>query len=204
MVTGDSINRFSATYKGSEEEKNDVFAAYRKGKGKWKWIYESVMLSNPLEDEDRFREIIDEGIKNGELEYFEAYSEEPKQTKNRRMNAAREEAEEAAVEKAKMAKSKKSGGGEKGKAMAKANGLDNLAVAMAESRQKRQQVQASFLERLEAEAHAAEAEKKSKGKKGKGKKRAQEEDGMPSEEAFLATRARMLDDEGQKAKKLKR
>jgi DnaJ family protein C protein 9 len=53
------------------------------------------MLSNVLEDDERFRRIIDEGIANGEVKAYHAYKKESKKKRQARTKAARAEEEEA-------------------------------------------------------------------------------------------------------------
>lgn len=54
------------------------------------------MLSDPVEDEDRFREIIEEAIKNKIVEEYAVFRKETKTSKASRMRKAREEEKEAA------------------------------------------------------------------------------------------------------------
>lgn len=61
-------------------------------------VYEEVMLSNPLEDEDRFREVIGEAIEKGEVQAYDSYVKESKKSKDARMRKARKEAEDAEKE----------------------------------------------------------------------------------------------------------
>lgn len=53
---------FCEKYKGSEEEKEDLLVVYEEFEGDMDGVYESVMLSDVIEDEERFRKIIDEVI----------------------------------------------------------------------------------------------------------------------------------------------
>lgn len=53
------------------------------------------MLSNPLQDEDRFRGYINEAIKDGEVEAYDAYTKETKKSINQRHAKARREEHEA-------------------------------------------------------------------------------------------------------------
>ncbi|PBP23330.1 DnaJ domain-containing protein [Diplocarpon rosae] len=76
VVTPSSITRFSLSYKGSAEERADVLAAYVQGKGKWAVVYETVLLSDCLVDEARFRGYIDEAIEKGEVSAYKAAGEE--------------------------------------------------------------------------------------------------------------------------------
>jgi len=54
-------------------------------------LYESVVLSDPLEDEDRFREYIDDAIKTGKVQRYKAYDAETDRQKEARMKKARKE-----------------------------------------------------------------------------------------------------------------
>ena len=89
IITPDAIETFAKAYRGSDEEKDDVLAAYENSKGAWKGIYEQVMLSNMLEDEERFRGYIDEAIESGDVASFDKYTKETKQQKDRRFKLAR-------------------------------------------------------------------------------------------------------------------
>ena len=166
------------------------------------------MLSDPLEDEERFRGYIEEAIKDGEVKAYKAYSEETEKQREARMERARKWAEreekEAKADAEKARKAKKAG------KKKDEGGLDLLAAMI----RSKNATQSSFLDNLEAKYR--EEEKKLKVKRKKGKKRASEEvegdDEMPSEEAFQAAAARLKDAskpgdktvEGRKAKKAKR
>ena len=157
------------------------------------------MLSDPLEDEDRFRSYIDEAIENGDVQGFKVYTQETEKLKETRMKNARKEAEREGKEAMEWAK--KSGLDEK-LFCRKNNEEDALAAII----KKRQEGRNGFLDRLEEKYAAPE---KPKGKSGKGKKRASEEedveDGMPSEEAFQAAAARLKGDKaGEGGRKPKR
>ncbi|TGO61714.1 hypothetical protein BCON_0025g00410 [Botryotinia convoluta] len=96
VVTSDAINQFANVYKGSDEEKDDLLAAYTKYEGKWGKMYQVIMLSDPVEDEERFREIIEEAIKTGEVKEYAVFRKETKASKDKRMKKARAEEKEAA------------------------------------------------------------------------------------------------------------
>merc|ERR1712093_308470 len=113
VVTEDAIERFAKAYKNSDEERDDVVKAYEKFKGSWRGIYESVMLSDPLEDEDRFRSYIDAAIASGDVKGFKIYTEESEKDKQKRMKRAGLEAEKEAKEA--EVESKKIEGRKKGK-----------------------------------------------------------------------------------------
>ncbi|KAH7419456.1 putative DnaJ like protein subfamily C member 9 [Cadophora sp. MPI-SDFR-AT-0126] len=199
VVTEDAIERFAKSYKNSDEERDDVVKAYEKSRGSWRGIFESVMLSNPLEDEDRFRSYIDAAIASGDVRGFKIYTEESGKDKEKRMKRARLEAEteagEAEVEAKKV----------EGKKKAKNDGLGDLAALI----QRRQaNAGSSFLDNLEAKYKAQEKERKPKGKKGKKRVSDEDEDDEPSEEAFQAAAKKLktgkAESEGRKSKRAKR
>ncbi|GAB1315833.1 DnaJ like subfamily C member 9 [Madurella fahalii] len=94
-ISEEAIKQFAAKYKGSDEEKDDVLAAYEEFEGDMDGVYETVMLSNVLEDDARFREIIDAAIAAKEVPAFKAYTKETKKSRQARAKAARKEADEA-------------------------------------------------------------------------------------------------------------
>ncbi|PSR79217.1 hypothetical protein BD289DRAFT_396225 [Coniella lustricola] len=94
-VSTDAIEQFAKVYKGSDEEKDDLLAAYEQHEGNMSRVYETVMLSDLLEDDERFREIIDKAIKDGDVEAFVAYTRESASSKSKRKAAAKSEAVEA-------------------------------------------------------------------------------------------------------------
>ncbi|CAL8580323.1 hypothetical protein XPA_006051 [Xanthoria parietina] len=208
-ISATALDDFSSTYKNSDEERKDLLAAYEKHTGKLNGVYEEVMLSNPLEDEDRFHGIIDKAIEAGEVQGYKAYVKETRSSKDARMKKARREAEHAEHEKRANAKYQSIFGGDgKGasaissstvstneggehvndaepmtkrqrKAMRGHGDLGNLA-AMIQSRNKARAE--TFFDNLEAKY--ADTSTSDKG----AKRKAQEE---PDEEAFQNTRAKM-------------
>ncbi|KIE03630.1 DnaJ domain-containing protein, partial [Metarhizium majus ARSEF 297] len=189
-ISADAIKKFADKYKGSDEERDDVLIAYEECKGDMDQIYERVMLSDVTEDDERFRNIIDEAIAKEDVPAFDSYAKESKKKRAARVKAAKAEAEEAenhakeiGVHDMLFAK--------KG-AKSKGSSEDVLAALI----QKRQQDRsADFLEHL-TEKYGANS---SKGKKGK--KRALD-DVEPSEEAFQAAAAKLKG--GKAAKKSKK
>ncbi|MCJ1272134.1 hypothetical protein MMC22_012041 [Lobaria immixta] len=182
-VTGERLDNFKSTYQNSDEEKRDVLAAYRSSKGKLNSIFNAVMLSNPLDDEDRFRGYIDQAITDGDVQAYDAYVQEPKSAREKRVKRARKESE-GAKEHAKTLGVYDSlfGGGKAGKAR-KASKKDKADAAepdlAALLQQRANGRAATFLENLEA--------KYAGGKNGERQKAMDE----PSEEAFQKTAARM-------------
>lgn len=169
-ITEERIDEFSNEYKGSDEERGDVLKYYEKHKGNMRKLYEEVMLSDMVEDEDRFREIIDAAIDADEVKAWPKYTQESESARRRRIADAKaqrdgeaEEAEEAKDELDKK-KQKKSG-----KSADADGGMGDLA-ALIQSRQKARAGGAGgFLDHLEAKYAP------------KGKKGGRDE---PPEEAF--------------------
>lgn len=140
-------------------------------------IFENVILSDVLQDEERFRKIIDAAIKEKDVPSFPAYVKESKAKRAARVRRAKEEAGEA-EEYAKELGVHDEIFGKNGK-KSKKSSEDSLAALI----QKRQQSRSeSFLDNL-AEKYGAVP----KGKKSK--KRAAEEE--PDEEAFQAAAAKL-------------
>jgi len=94
-VTVEKLNDFKTTYKYSEEERQDVLATYRSVNGDLDMVFTQVMLSNPLEDEDRFRSIINDAIAAGEIDAHKAFTHESEDKKRRRHRRACGEGREA-------------------------------------------------------------------------------------------------------------
>lgn len=164
-ITTEKIEAFEKEYKGNDEEKRDVLAAYEKVKGNMGRLYQVVMLSDPANDEDRFRGIIDAAIADGEVEAYEKYTGESLKSRERRVADAKKRAREEAAEAEETSKelsSDKSG-------KKKKDDMSDLA-ALIQQRQKGRQ--ANFFDNLEA-------------KYGGGQKRSRDE---PSEEAFAKNR----------------
>lgn len=159
--------------------------AYEQYKGNMDSIYETVMLSDVLVDDERFRRIIDEAIESGDVKAYKAYTKESAKSKQARVKAAQGEALEAedyAKELGvhdKLFGDKKGGAKGKGKSKGKENPEDALA-ALISSRQKDRGE--DFFDHL-AEKYGAK-----KSAKGKKKKAVEEE---PDEAAFQAAAARL-------------
>ena len=71
-VTVADIDKFSSTYKGSEEEKTDIIEAYYQHSGNFRDIMETVILAE-AEDEDRIIGILNKAIGDGEVEILPGY-----------------------------------------------------------------------------------------------------------------------------------
>lgn len=94
MVTKKTVEEFKISYQGSKEEENDLIESYIKGRGSMEYIFEHVMCSS-LNDEDRFRQILDKKIQEGELKAYKAYKKDSNNTKEKRAKKAAREAAEA-------------------------------------------------------------------------------------------------------------
>ncbi|PYH99610.1 DnaJ-domain-containing protein [Aspergillus ellipticus CBS 707.79] len=196
-IDTNALDKLKQEYQGSEDEAKDVLAAYEKFRGDLDKVYESVMLSNVIDDDERFRAIIDTAIAEERTKEYKKYVEEPERKRQLRLKRAQKEAEEA-EELGKEIEQKKAGKG-KGKGAQKKGAADfnDLAALI----QQRQASRASnFFERLE-EKYSLDDSSQDKGK-GKGKKRAARFE-EPPEEAFQATAARQASKSGQKKKKSK-
>ncbi|KAL2170205.1 hypothetical protein VTG60DRAFT_5073 [Thermothelomyces hinnuleus] len=182
-VSEEAIKKFAAQYKGSEEEKDDILAAYEEFEGDMDGVYESVMLSSVLEDDARFREIIDAAIEAGRVPRFDAYVKESKKSRQARVKAAKKEAQEAdelAKELGVYDKLRRGGSGNK-------KGKKDSEAALAALIQRNQASRASALDKL-AEKYGAVP------KEGKGKKRGAKDLEEPdiSEEQFQAIQAGLM------------
>ena len=92
-MTLKDLERFESEYRESEEEKEDLKKAYIEAEGNMDQILDTVMCAK-VEDEDRFRVILDKMIKAKEVEKFPAYKKDKKKEEKRK-RAAEMEAEEA-------------------------------------------------------------------------------------------------------------
>lgn len=178
-ISTDAIEKFAKKYKGSDEEKDDVLVAYEQCEGDMDAIFEHVILSNVMEDEGRFREIIDTAIEEEGVPAFKAYTKESKAKRAARLRRARSEAEEAEDYAKELGVHDQIFGDKKGKKKSKTGSEDALAALIQRRQQDRSE---SFFDHLEAKYAAP-----SKGKKGK--KRAVDDE--PSEEAFQAAAAKL-------------
>lgn len=179
-ISEDAIKKFADEYKGSAEERDDILAAYEEFEGDMDGVYESVMLSNVLEDDARFREVIDAAIKAKEVPRFDVYAKETKKSRQARVKAAKSEAREADELAKELGVYDKLRGD--GKKKSKKDSEAGLAALI----QRNQSSRMNALDKL-AEKYGAVP------KAGKGKKRGAKELEEPdiSEEQFQAIQAGM-------------
>ncbi|EAQ85105.1 hypothetical protein CHGG_09119 [Chaetomium globosum CBS 148.51] len=180
-ISEDAIKKFRRTStRGPAEERDDILAAYEEFEGDMDGVYESVMLSNVLEDDARFREVIDAAIKAKEVLRFDVYAKETKKSRQARVKAAKSEAREADELAKELGVYDKLRGD--GKKKSKKDSEAGLAALI----QRNQSSRMSALDKL-AEKYGAVP------KAGKGKKRGAKELEEPdiSEEQFQAIQAGM-------------
>jgi DnaJ family protein C protein 9 len=181
VVNEEAINRVSDEYKGSSDERSDLLDAYTKAKGNLAAVYELVMLSDILVDDDRFRQILDEEIANGEIDSFPAYAKETDATRQKAKDAERKRREyydkRQAKEEAAEGAATKANGKAKPKAKKKSGGDMADLAAMIQQRQKSRA--GNFFDQLEAKYTSTS----------RGSKRSTPMD-EPPEELFEANRAK--------------
>ena len=194
VVTEEKIREFESEYKGSEEERGHVLKAYVKFEGSMDKLYQDVMLSDVLEDDERFRSIIDEALQNGEVEGYRKYVNESEKSKKSRMTNAHKRRETEAREAVKAGRELEDEGKSNGKKSDA--GMGDLAALI----QQRQTGRAeNFFDSLEAKYAP-------NGKKGAGTKRTMDE---PPEKAFAENRTAKVEggdavDGARKSKRSKR
>lgn len=175
------------------------------------------MVSNVLDDEDRFISIIEAAIKSKEVEAFPQWKKDVKDTKarNKRKEHAKGEAKEAEElakelgvhDKLFGKKDEKATSNAKGKRKAKVSddaGDEDALRALIQAKNAKQNRMGSLIEKLEAQ-YGGEAEGGKKGKGAgsrKGKKWGQEaEPPEPTDEEFEALQKKMFGDKASKESK---
>ncbi|ETI20654.1 hypothetical protein G647_06996 [Cladophialophora carrionii CBS 160.54] len=171
VVRGEMIEQVKKEYQGSDEERDDVLAAYEQNEGDMDAVFESVMCSEVLADEERFRNIIKDAIARGEVEAYDRFTKESKKSREKRKtNAKKEEAEAMELARELGVEDKLFEKKETSKRSKKGEGDDNALKALIQQRQ--QSRAQNFFDDLEA--------KYGTGPK-KGKRKDMDE---PPEEAF--------------------
>ncbi|EEH42143.1 uncharacterized protein PADG_06963 [Paracoccidioides brasiliensis Pb18] len=188
VIDGAAIDKIKSEYQGSEQEREDLLAAYERWKGDLDKVYEEVMLSNVLEDDKRFREIIDGAIAEGKVEGWPKYTAETERRRVARIARVRKEAEEAEKVAGELGVVKGKGKGKGGMNKGDEDGGADLNGLAALIQQRQKSRAATFLDDLEARYAPAAGSKGGNGPGSKGKKRkGRHGDDKPPEEAFLAT-----------------
>ncbi|KAK2758268.1 hypothetical protein FQN54_004113 [Arachnomyces sp. PD_36] len=199
MVDSNAIEKLKKEYQGSEDERTDLLEAFEEFKGSMNKVFDSVMLSSVLDDEERFRGIIDKAIKDGEVEAWPKYvNETEKSIKARRRRALKEKEEaEALAEELEIDVDGKGEGAGKSTKKAKQKAKKQPDTSdLAALIQQKQSKSSSFLDRLEAKYAQENGSKSGK----KGKKRSAEDE--PPEEAFAAVGARLKDSKQAKKRRI--
>ncbi|KAF9741412.1 hypothetical protein PMIN06_006353 [Paraphaeosphaeria minitans] len=195
VVNQDNINKIAISYKDSAEERRDLLNVYTKYKGRLDAIYENVLLSDILEDDDRFRRILDEEIAKGTVDSYEAYERENTDAARKKARAAEKKRRDdfdkkEAKKQAKEEAAAKRTGKPKPKSRKKdASGMGDLAALIAQRQKSRH---GNFFDHLEAK-YAPTA---------RGGKRASPMD-EPPEEMFEAVAARKKQKTSTRSKKAK-
>ncbi|PWY98161.1 DnaJ-domain-containing protein [Testicularia cyperi] len=101
-VTRQTLDDFKKKYQNSEEEREDVLAAYNETEGDLASIFEHVPCCEFLADEERFIKIIDEAIAKGDLEQTSTWKKTKSDKSGRK--ALRQKAKGEAEEAEKLAK----------------------------------------------------------------------------------------------------
>lgn len=97
MVDSEMIEAVKREYQHSREEQEDILRCYVEGQGDMDAVYEGVMCSNVLDDDARFRGVIDEAIREGRVRAFKKYTGETEARRKKRVKAAKSEEAEAMV-----------------------------------------------------------------------------------------------------------
>ena len=182
-VTLDRFSLMKSEYQHSAEETRDLLAAYTQKKGNMNGIFNIVMMSDVLSDEDRFRVIINDAIDRGEVAAYDAYVKET--AKSRELRRTRAERERKAAEKEAKRRGihdKVFGEDQAGKRGQKRKAEPDMQELEAMLQTKAKSRASTFLENLEAKYA-------SKAKSGKSRKSKKHEE--PPEEAFQQAAARM-------------
>jgi DnaJ family protein C protein 9 len=171
VVNGEALDKIKKEYQGSDEESTDILGAYDKYKGDMDKVYEDIMCSSVLDDDERFRKIIDDAIAAGKVQSHKKYTQESEAKKLRRVKKAkREEGEAMDLAEELGVKEKLFGTDSKSKKSKKGGNDEAGLAALIQQRQKGREE--NFFENLEA-------------KYAGGKKPTKRAINEPPEEAFL-------------------
>ncbi|KAH8725021.1 hypothetical protein GQ44DRAFT_739826 [Phaeosphaeriaceae sp. PMI808] len=152
VVNEEAINRISEEYRDSAEERQDILNAYVKCKGNLDTMYGFIMLSDILEDDDRFRKILDEEIENGNIKSFPAYEKETDTKRKRAKDIERKRREDYDKREAEKEEAKTANGNmkTKPKPKAKKGSASDMADLAALIQQRQKSRAGGFFDQLEA------------------------------------------------------
>ena len=180
LIDGSAIQKIKEEYQHSEQERADLFVAFQKYEGDMDAIYAELMCSNVLEDDERFRSMIDEAIENKKVTPWKNYQKETAATREKRRKAARKEANEAEEYAQQLGVAGQIFGNNQAK-----NGAAEKETGLKALIQKRQKGrQESFLDGLEAKYASGKARSR------RGSKRPPSDE--PPEEAFERNRKKQV------------
>ncbi|VEL26136.1 unnamed protein product, partial [Protopolystoma xenopodis] len=128
-ITEEDINKFFDSYRGSEQEREDIKRYYVKYQGDMDHIMESVLSENEYHVKNIIQDLIDTGC----VKPFRSFTQEPKKKTIRRAKRAKMEADLFAE-------------GEN----EPSNGVGSLLEAFAANRESRLQASESFIDKLAA------------------------------------------------------
>lgn len=101
-VSRKTLDDFKLTYQNSDDERQDILAAYQETEGELSGIFEHVPCCEFIADEQRFITIIDQAIKDGELNQTDNWTRSKGDKAGRK--ALRQKAKGEAAEAEKLAK----------------------------------------------------------------------------------------------------
>jgi DnaJ family protein C protein 9 len=73
-VTDQRIEEFAQGYRRSDAERADLLQHYERCKGQMQRVFQWVILSDPDVDSHRFKDLLDEAIKQGEIKRYKQYT----------------------------------------------------------------------------------------------------------------------------------
>ncbi|KAI9225625.1 MAG: chaperone protein dnaJ 6 [Piptocephalis tieghemiana] len=97
-VSMDRLEEYAKSYRGSDEERADVFKAYETTKGDMTKMFELIPVVNVLDDEERLRDLLLEAIEKKKLPDHAAFTKETQGKRKARWRRAKKEADEAKKE----------------------------------------------------------------------------------------------------------
>ncbi|XP_069836611.1 dnaJ homolog subfamily C member 9 [Dendropsophus ebraccatus] len=133
-ITVEDIKAYEEKYKGSEEERADIIQAYMDFEGDMDDIMDSVILA-VIDDEPRFRDVLEKAIKKKEVPAYDAFVKESKKKREQRKKRAHAEAAEAEAMK---------------KEIGLGDGEDDLKALIQKRQKDREKEVDSFMAQLEA------------------------------------------------------
>ncbi|XP_070379896.1 dnaJ homolog subfamily C member 9-like [Dermacentor albipictus] len=93
-ISLDDVDKYLAKYRGSSEEVADLKDCYERFEGDFDAISE-YLIGFEIEDEDRYRNILNKLIEDGEVKAYPKFTKEAKKSRNARKKRYTKEAEEA-------------------------------------------------------------------------------------------------------------